>query len=858
MRGRGNIVKIFISYCHQDEEFLANNFIPMLDKLEEEQVAEYFYDRKIRAGTDLFNSIDYKLQECDIGIIVLSESYYKSDSCAKEKKQLLERKYLDGIYLLPIVVSDCSWQEDESIKENLFLNTDAQNLSSLSEGKLVQEINEIKARICSIAHDIKFIRELKFLNSFEEILEDTDVLKSSHKSRNVLLLSDIFVYPTLRKIIYDDDKDDLISSDGIFKDSKEKKYVFISGDNLSGKTSLLRRYVRELKNKNFIPLLFTPTDNVEGHVFNILEKQFRKQFECNLTDDEIKKFLENNKEQIFVFLDDFHKNKHEDKLLEKFTIVAKIVCTVDILYKPYFEHRRETDDVVNYLIKEFAPIERDKLIKKWLYLDDGLKNNEEIQQVKEIDEKAQEIETITGKSLHGGIMPSYPFLVLSVLSNVETLRRPLNQQITSYGYCYEALVIIALMKSELKTDSEIGGAINFLSVFAYELYQKSVLEISSTDFNEFFNLYEKNMALPYKRDVFLKRMIKSCLICQTSLNNYRFNYKYIYYYFLAKYFSDNLPDSLNEIENLCKNIHKDENAYTVIFFSHNTKSEKFYKILLNEANYILPSVTPVTMTKKEMTFFNESYQNLLNIVLPNKSHNFKSKRTERLKIQDEQDYSSLNEDEQDIDDEYTLNFRKSIKLTEVIGLILKNRYTSIKRDEVNRLLESVVNLNLRGLNSFFNLFKDSDTQENIISFIENYVRKKISEEEAEKNYDKCRKIAYNYFWGMNFFFVFLIFFKTLQSIGSEKLIPIVNDFVSSESNSNPAHKLILEGMKIIYAKNIDKTQIFRLIRDEDSSHVVKNILSMLVIEHCRMNPVAFSEVQQLSAKMGIPIEKFKH
>ena len=858
MRGRSDMVKIFISYCHEDEEFLANNFIPMLDKLEEEQVAEYFYDRRLRAGTDLFNNIDYKLQECDIGIIVLSESYYKSNSCAKEKKALLERKYLNGIYLLPIVVSDCSWQDDESIKKNLFLNTDAKNLSSLSEGKLVQEINEIKSRICFIAHDIKFIRELKFLKSFEEILEDTDVLKSSHKSRTELLLSDIFVYPTLRKIIYDDDKDDLISSDGLFRDSKEKKYVFISGDNLSGKTSLLRRYLKDLKNENFIPLLFSSNDNFEGHALNILEKQFRKQFECNLPDDEIRKFLENNKEQICVFLDDFHKNKHEDKILEKFTIVAKIVCTVDILYKPYFEYIRETDDVLNYMIKEFAPIERDNLIKKWLYLDDSSKNSDEIQRVKEIDEKAREIETVTGKSLHGGIMPSYPFLILSVLSNVETLRRPLNQQITSYGYCYEALIIIALMKSELKTDSEIGGAINFLSVFAYELYQKSVLEISSTDFNEFFNLYEKNMALPYKRDVFLKRMIKSCLICQTSLNNYRFNYKYIYYYFLAKFFSDNLPDSLNEIENLCKNIHKDENAYTVIFFSHNTKSEKFYKILLNEANYILPSVTPVTMTKKEMTFFNESYQNLLNMVLPNKSHNFKSERTERLKTQDEQDYSSLNEDEQDIDDEYTLNFRKSIKLTEVIGLILKNRYTSIKRNEVNRLLESVVNLNLRGLNSFFNLFKDSDTQENIISFIENYVRKKISEEEAEKNYDKCREIAYNYFWGINFFFVFLIFFKTLHSIGSEKLIPIVNDFVSSESNSNPAHKLILEGMKIIYAKNIDKTQIFRLIRDEDSSHVVKNILNMLVIEHCRMNPVAFSEVQQLSAKMGIPIDKFKH
>lgn len=851
-----NIVKIFISYCHNDEEFLTNSFIPMLNALEAEQTVEYFYDRRLRAGTDLFNNIDYKLEECDIGIIVLSESYYKSDSCLNEKTKLLKRKYLDGIYLLPIVISDCSWKEDKSIKNNLFLNTDAQNLSCLSEEKLLQEISKIKSRICSIVHDIQFIRELKFLSSFEETLEDMDVLKSSHKSRNILSLSDIFVYPSLRKIIYDDNKDDLISSEDMFQDSKEKKYIFISGDNLSGKTSLLRRYVKDLKKKIFIPILFSSNDSFEGHVFNILEKQFKKQFECNLTDIEIRKFLETNKEQIFVFLDDFHKNKNENKILEKFAIVEKVVCIVDILYKPYFDHINKTDDTVSYMIKEFTPIERDRLIKNWLYLGDGLKNTEEIQKVKEIDEKAQEIETITGKSLHGGIMPSYPFLILSVLSNVETLRRPLNQQITSYGYCYEALIIIALMKSELKTDSEIGGTINFLSIFAYELYQKNVMEISNTDFDLFFNSYEKNMALPCKRDIFIKRMIKSCLICQTSLCNYRFNYKYIYYYFLAKYFSDNFPDSLDVIENLCKNIHKDENAYTVIFFSHNTKSEKFYKILLAEADHILSNISPATMTKEEMVFFNKSYQSFLSMVLPNKSHNFKSERKERLKKQDEQDYSSFNEDEQTLDDEYTLNFRKSIKLTEVIGLILKNRYTSIKKDGVNRLLKSVIDLNLRGLNSFFNLFKDCDTQENIISFIEDRVRKKISEEAVEKNYDKCREIAYNYFWGINFFFVYVIICKTLQSIGSEKLIPIVKAFV--DSNSNPAHKLILEGMKIIYAKNIDKKQVFRLIKNEDSSHVVKNILNMLVIEHCRMNPVAFSEIQQLSAKMGIPIDKFRH
>ena len=84
------------------------------------------------------------------------------------------------------------------------------------------------------------------------------------------------------------------------------------------------------------------------------------------------------------------------------------------------------NQIVKFAIKEFSPKKRDALIKKWLYLDEDIKTAEEPEKVKQIDKKAEQIEIITGKSLNGGIMPAYPFLILSILSNVETVHRPLN------------------------------------------------------------------------------------------------------------------------------------------------------------------------------------------------------------------------------------------------------------------------------------------------------------------------------------------------------------------------------------------------------------------------------------------------
>ena len=510
------MVKIFISYSHDNEQFLTENFIPMLEELKTEKIADYFYDRQLRADGGLFNTIDFHLKECDIAIALLSENYYNSVACSDEKKKFLDRKSLEGVYFLPVVVSACDWKNDVSIKDNLLLNTDAKELSTLSEDDLSTEIETIKIRIKEIIKDIETIRCLTFSNSFSDFLDDMDVLKTSHRSKNTLLLSDVFIYPTLRKFVFDDDKNDEINADKLFADSIDGKFVFISGDDLSGKTSLIRKYITELRKKNFIPLYFSVEDDFEGHIFNILVKRFKKQFNNVLPDDELKNLLENNKERIVLFFDDFHKIKNRQKVVEKVKLFSKIICSVDVIYNLDYEIKDIKDVAVKYSIKELSPKQRNELIKKWMFLDSDTRSSPELKQIKELDKKAEQIQKVTGKSLNGGIMPTYPFLVLSVLSNVETLNRPLNQQMTSYGYCYEALIIIAFAKCGLKSDDQIGGAISFLSSLANQLYTNEINEMSSLDFTKFLDEYEKRIALPLKKDLFIKKLESSHLLIKTT------------------------------------------------------------------------------------------------------------------------------------------------------------------------------------------------------------------------------------------------------------------------------------------------------------------------------------------------------
>ena len=262
------------------------------------------------------------------------------------------------------------------------------------------------------------------------------------------------------------------------------------------------------------------------------------------------------------------------------------------------------------------------------------------------------------------------------------------------------------------------------------MFKEETYESNADEFESFLANYEEKIALPFKKEIFIKKLKKSRLLIKTSLGTYRFDYKYIYYYFVAKYLSDNNNVALSEIKSLCTNIHKDENAYIIIFYSHNNKSDEFYKILLDEADSVFSTNEIVSLNKDDTKFFDTSYKAILNVALPNKNHNYKAERDKRLEIKSEEEYSESHENSlDDSTDDYLKNLRKSIKLVEAIGLIAKNRCTSIEKSKEKELLLTAINLNLRGLDSFFCLFKNYDVQTKFINFFAEAIKKEILREQ---------------------------------------------------------------------------------------------------------------------------------
>ena len=62
-----------------------------------------------------------------------------------------------------------------------------------------------------------------------------------------------------------------------------------------------------------------------------------KDYQLDIAENELDNFLERNKEQIIIFIDDFHKIKQKKKNLDKIKIFKKIFLIVDSIYTLDYE-----------------------------------------------------------------------------------------------------------------------------------------------------------------------------------------------------------------------------------------------------------------------------------------------------------------------------------------------------------------------------------------------------------------------------------------------------------------------------------------------------------------------------------------
>jgi len=843
-------LKLFISYSHQDnldESPYINQFKKHIAPLKDNGLIEEWYDREILAGEDYQNKIDNKLEEADIICLFISADFLSSPACKEEKKKTLELRKKKGIPVIPIILSHCGWLDDKDISKPLALPTDGKTVSSFQDRN--EAWYDVYIELKKIIEKEMKIRQLKTTEGFENFLQNTEMLTKAHSRKERVFLDDIFIPLELDKHDTLREYEEKMSSEKLLKNLLDYPKIVIAGEGQSGKTTLCKMIFKELRKKNFVPVYISSRKSqLRGIIKNKISDSFDEQYVG------VNGIIEIDQERIIPIIDDFHFAKNKEKYINDLSMYPCCIIVVDDIFAINIESEELIGSFTYFKISELKPTLRYKLIKKWQSLTDKeIRDNYE-----GIDRTTELINSILGKTIGKGIMPAYPFFILSAMVTYETFAMPLDQEITSQGHCYQAFIYFYLMKMGVRND-EIDTYINFLTELAFYFYREKKYELSTDDFTTFMKLYLEKYNLPIKQEILLKNV--RLIISVDSFSNYSFRYPYLYYFFAAKYLAEHSDNNQvnEEIEKIMNNLHVEENAYIAVFVAHHSKNVKILEKIKHNASCLFDKCKSATLTKDEVKFFDEQADIIVKAVLPLNNATPERERMERLKMEDDLEQSQKDvEQKEDSDKEDSLKteLRRSIKTVEVMGCIIKNRAGSLERTKLEEIFKEAMNVHLRSLSYFFEIIKNENEQKALIDSISE-ILKKITEESDERKRkpsdEELRKIARVIFWNLNFFVVYSIIHKIVHSVGSDKLIEISKK-VCDEINT-PAAFIVKHGILMWYDKNIQVNEVAQSINKKEFSKIARSAIKFMVVDYSYLHQINYQDKQRLENKLRIPSRK---
>lgn len=838
-------IKLFISYSHQDETPYIQDFKKHIIPLKDNGLIEEWYDRKILAGEDYQNKIDSNLEDADIICLFISANFLSSNNCKREKEKAMELRKKKGISVVSIILSSCGWQDDKDISKLLALPTDGKPVSEFIDQNNAW-LDVYKGLKCIIEKEHK-IRQLEVTKEFGNFLQNTDMLTEAHPQKKTVLLDDIFVYPELDKFNKIRELEKTIRFDELLQNITEYKKVTIVGENSSGKTTICKMLFKELRKRNLVPVYIYDKNKFAGRMENKISDALKMQYQ-NINIDEIQE----NKERIVPIVDDFYTAKNKEKQLEYLCSYSYCILIVDDIFSINIKDEALIAPFIYLRIIEMKPSLRNELIKKWVTLSD----KETDIDYKAIDQRIELVDQTLGKNISKGIIPAYPFFILSAIVTYETFAMPLNQEITSQGYCYQALIYFYLRKQGVGND-EMDIYINFLTELSFYFYTKKKEKISPTDFETFIDSYLEKYNLPIKQEILLKNL--NLIISVDSFNNYSFRYPYLYYFFVAKYLVEYIDQIKvkNEIERIINNLHIDENAYIAIFMTHHSKSINILDEIELNAIVLFDKYKPATLTKDEVSFFDGQIDNIVKAELPPPTTTPEKVREELLKKQDQIEQSQMAPEENVEEfDPLEKDLRRSIRTVEVIGCIIKNRTGSLPKDKLEEMFTEAMNVHLRILSSFFEIIKNEETQKSMVALLLNILNNIIEKNESEKkriSFEKLEKLSKKIFWNINFFVIYGYINKIVHSLGSDKLINITNKVC--DNINNPASFLVKHGILMWYRKNLQIDEISKRLQEKDFSIIAERVLKLMVVNHCASNPLNYKDRQRIETLLKIQSNK---
>ena len=296
-------------------------------------------------------------------------------------------------------------------------------------------------------------------------------------------------------------------------------------------------------------------------------------------------------------------------------------------------------------------------------------------------------------------------------------------------------------------------------------------------------------------------------------------------------------------------------AYIAVFISHHSRHSYILAEMIETASRMFKDYAPSTLARDELSFFDEEADIIARATLPEAINMPEQARNKNLKARDKLEQvngDAESPNEKDADDEFVRELRRSIKTVEVMGAIIKNRAGSLERDKLATVFEEGMKVHLRILKRFIESIKTEENQENIIDLISSRLKIIIEHKRRRPSESKLKEMAKLIFWNLNFFCVYGVIDKVIHSLGSNKLIEIIEKVC--DGDNTPATTLIKHGIFMWYQKNLRIDAIANRIKVDDFSEIAKNIIKHRVVDHYRIHSVGYKERLKIRDKLEIPIK----
>ncbi|MBK2266559.1 TIR domain-containing protein [Francisella philomiragia] len=831
-------IKIFLSYSHKNSNYLETfekHIFPIIEKY----CLDIYRDTKNLAGEEFWKNIITNLDNSDIVCLFISPDYLISKNCIFEANKAIELQKEKSIKIIPIILTPCFWLDCtaiEGLPKKLAIPTDGKAVSSFSnqDDAWIDIIQNLKPHFSKIQN----LKNISLSGEISNFINSSEEFKKSHSKKEILSLNDIFISPKLE--IHNDNEDvEEIDFDEI--DYNNYKKIIISGESRSGKTTLCKYIFKKLFNMGKLPIYIKNTEMDSPKLRKILEKRANIQYIKNdIAYSDIKK-------NVVPILDDFYKLdiKRQNKYIKELQEYDYSIVIFDDSYNLNIEEQTDKLEYNHFNIAELGPLKRAEIIHKWNSLSDDLSTNESY---KKNDLAEAEVTASLGKIIGKGIIPSYPFYILSILRNGESLEI-INENVTSQGHFYQTLIFLSLSKYT-KSDN-IDVYINFLSELSCFLFKKNKKRINTVEYNEFIETYTAEYNLPIDNKI-IENCLKNAQILEFISLGISFKYDYMYYYFIGKYFADNADENKKNIYHIFKNLHKNENAYISIFIFHHSKNTSLLREIENLSKELFKDFTPLTLRKNETEEFDKEINYIIEAKLPDKNNSPQANRHKKLQIQEEIEKKENNSIEENDDKSHLqTEIRRSIKTAEVIGNILKNRAGSLKKTEIKSILLSGISIHLRLVKSYFDFVNNEEKQESVISFIEHKID--LMKEELNIDIEDKKELAKKLFWNINFMMIIGAIKKITHSLASENLKPAIID-VCNELDS-PISFIIKQEVFMSYSKNIDIDTIIHEFNKKDFSLAAQKAMKHLIIDYCLFHDIKYKERAEIDSKLGISSKK---